>query len=220
MPENHEKKSYEELLNASKKMKKKILLVLGGIVALLLVLFLLVEGIGLLTTLLQEEPEGEYYFYPTYEGNIMENPEYLDLDRSVVYAENASGYGVSTSITEENREEFDEYVLFLYDYLQTIIAGDEEAYNACFTYDYLNEYGEQKSFSPQMLYDMRIALYGKEGSDADLRVTYQLDYCFYQNDGTFRRDVGSGASRPVYVVLVKDAAGNLRIDLLVVRYET
>ena len=111
-------------------------------------------------------------------------------------------------------------VLFLYDFLQMIIAGEEDAYNACFTDNYIDEYGTQAAFPPQMLYDMRIAFYSQEGSNEDLRITYQLDYRFYQNDGTFRRDVGSDAIRPVYVVLVKDTEGNIRIDLQVIRYET
>ena len=222
LPEKNgaEGSSYEQTLERSKKLKKQIIFILGAVVVLLVAMFLVIELVEFLIDRKQQRPDEEYHFYPTYEGNILENPSYLDLDRSIIYAENPDGYGYSTSITEENIETFDEYVVFLYNYLQTIIAGDEDAYNACFTSAYLNEHGTQEPFSPQMIYDMRIAFYGKEGSGDDLRITYQLDYRFHCNDGTFRRDVESDAIRPVYVVLVKDAEGNVQIDLLVLRYET
>ena len=95
--------SYEAQVLASKKLKKRILIVLGasvGAVLVLLLLVLLLEGIQRS----MNTPEvPEYEFYPTYTGDIQKNPAYLNLDREVVYAYDATGVGFSTTITEECR---------------------------------------------------------------------------------------------------------------------
>ena len=40
------------------------------------------------------------------------------------------------------------------------------------------------------------------------RVTYRVDYMIRKNNGTFRRDVGSDAIRPQYVVLLVSPDGS------------
>ena len=211
--------SYEELLARSKKMKKRVITVVAAILAAMLLLFAAVWGLSVLLQKTKKPPQFDYEFYPTYEGDIMEYPAYLELQRDILYAESFDGMGYTTSITDENRDSFDEYVLFLCDYLQTIIAGDADAYNGFFSDGYLKEYGRQEAFPPQMLYDMRIGFYSREGDGASARVTYQLDYRIFQNDGKFRDDVDSDAIRPQYAVVTRDGEGNLVIDLLVTRYE-
>ncbi|MBQ9131193.1 MAG: hypothetical protein IJX62_01805 [Clostridia bacterium] len=213
-------RSYEELLQQSKRMKKKILIVIAAIVGALLVLFLIVTGIEMLQSSQNKIPEYDYEFYPPYDGDIMEYPAYLELNRDVMFTEDLHGLKATTAITEDTLETYDEYVQLLYAYLHTVIAGDADAYNGYFSASYIRKYGKQASFSPQMLYDIRIELYSREGEGDSAKITYQVDYRIFENDGSFRRDVESDAIRPQYVVMTKNKEGKPVIDLLVTRYET
>ncbi len=217
----NEDTEFEELRKGSKKINKKLLLILGCVVlglALMLVL------IGVLDRALSDDdfvgvPEGTYEFCTTYPGDIMEYDEYLALDRQIDYCDIPSGLGLTQSITEENRKDFDANVLFLYDHLQTIIAGDVAAYNACFNDTFFEANKKKTYFSPQMLYNMKITYSTAETAEnGDKLVTYILEYMIYQNDGTFRRDIDSDASRPQHVTLRVPPNGDIRIERIVTKY--
>ena len=149
---------YEALRQGAKKANKKLIIILACVAAALILMLVLV---GVLNRALTREepgvPEGTYEFCSTYEGDIMEYAAYLELDRSIDYCDIPSGYGLTQSITEENRDEFDKKVLFLCDYLQTIIAGDANAYNTFFNDTFFEANTKKTSFSPQMLYNMKIS---------------------------------------------------------------
>ena len=213
---------YEQLSVASKKLKRKMWIVIGCV---MLVLGLLLCAVWLITHPNEQKNDRnnqhDYKFYPTYKGNIMEYGAYLELNRQVEYCNEPSGYGVWQSITDENREEFDANTLFLYNYLQTVIAGDTEAYNACFHESYFEDNEPKKSFSPQMLYQMKIRYYSTEnGENGEKSVTYLLEYMIFQNDGTFHDDVGSDASLPRYVTLRVDREGKILIEKIVTKYQS
>lgn len=197
----------------AQRMKKKLIsilcVMLGGLV-------LLFAAIVILSAREKKEVPGYEYedkdFYPTYEGNIMEYKEYLDLDRSVSYCADPAGYGETSTITEENRKDYGAEVLFLYDYLQTIIAGDATAYNACFNGNYYKNHKLRETFSPQMLYQCKIT-YIDDGTDgADKLMVYRLEYMIFRNDGSFRRDIASDASRPQNVLLRVTPDGRISIE--------
>ena len=205
---------YEELRVRSGKMKKRLLIVIAAVIGAIFLLVGVTALIGSMTDG-RENPfpdvEGNE-FYPTYQGDIMQNKGYLELDREVDYD---NSYGLTQSINEENREEFDLTVLFLCDYLQTIIAGDANAYNACFNETYFKSVKPMGAFSPQMLYDMKIVYQSEEEGEKGARlITYRLEYMIYRNDGTFRRDVGSDAMRPQFVTLRVSADGSIAIERL------
>ena len=214
---NESEKQYTEKTDAlktqSKGMRKKLVVALIAVTAAILVLVLVLFLIESLSRpKLPELPE--YEFYPTYQGNIMEYDRYLDLDRQVYYSE----MGTTTSITEENREEFDPAVLFLYDYVQSIIAGDHTRYNQFFSDSYFKECDPQTPFSPQMLYRIVITYQSTEEEAGDKLITYRLDYMIFENDGTFRRDIESDASRPQIVTLRVTPNGEIAIEKLITNY--
>ncbi|MBQ1229849.1 MAG: hypothetical protein IIX80_02335 [Clostridia bacterium] len=211
-----EQAAYEQKLRDAKKTKKKILIAFGAILAVILFLFLLIFAIEKITASIFAPKAPEYKFYPTYTGDIMKNQGYLNLNRDVVYAYDSTGFGFSTSITEDEWESFDGEVRFLYNYLQIIISGDSEAYNACLSQNYIKKYGTVADFPPQMLYEMKISYYR---TDNDGGKVYKMEYKFYRNDGTFRDDVGSGMSRPQYIKVVKDDTGAYKIENIATQYE-
>ena len=212
MEEKEKNESLEESLQRSKKMNKKLTLILGSIAG---VMVILITAAVLLAILSRPKSEIREYedseFFPTYQGNIMEYEKYLGKDRSIKYCSDPSGYGLTLAVTDENREEFDAGVLFLCDYIQTIIDGDADAYNACFAERYFEENDRQKAFAPQMVYGTVIT-YQKEQTDGDSKlITYKLEYMIFENDGSFRRDILSDASRPQRIVLRVAPDGSVSI---------
>lgn len=215
-PINSQKESLsiEAYKEQSNKMRKRILIILAVAVAAIILLFGAILLIEKLTA--PKQPDlPEYEFYPTYQGNIMEYQPYLELDRQVYYSE----HGVTQSITDENKQDFDASVLFLYDYIQCIITGDHVRYNQMFAPSYFEECQMQGAFSPQMLYNIVITLDStlQDGKGGKL-ITYQLDYMFFQNDGTFRRDVDSNASRPQKITVRVADDGTVLIEKLITNY--
>ena len=209
-----DKEKIDALKAQSKGMRKKLIIALSAVVGAIAVLMLTLLLIERLTApKLPEIPE--YEFYPTYQGNIMEYDKYLDLDRQVYYSE----LGTTTSITDENRDEFDPSVLFLNDYIQSIIAGDSVRYNGFFSQSYFEECEAQAPFTPQMLYRIVVTyLATEEDASGSKLITYQLEYMIFENDGSFRRDIGSDASRPQHLTLRVLPDGSAEIEKLVTNY--
>lgn len=207
---------YEALQQKNRTIRKKILL----ICLLFAVALLVLVGILLVWEFLREDPAeesfGEYDFYPPYAGDILQNPAYLELNREICYCEDATGMGVTAPLGEEELERADATLRFVYSYLQTVIAGDTDAYNAMLSESYLQKHGAQSAFYPQMLYNITVYLYQTQtNADGSKSVTYRLDYMIYRNDGSFRRDIGSDAIRSQYLVLNCNADGTIRIGDLV-----
>lgn len=209
-----EKKRYEALLENSKKMKRRILIIMGCVVAIILLLIAcirILQWVEARNAGNSKTPDSDITFSPTYEGDIMENKDYLELNRLVYYCSDPYGYGVTKAVTDKNRDDFNANVLFLCDYIQTIIAGDDEAYNACFNEVYFQDSDRQEPFSQQMLYNIKIHFYMRESANL---VTYRLDYMIYRNDGTFRRDMGSDVSRYQLITLRIADNGEISIEKL------
>lgn len=219
MQSNEKKGTLEASCKSNAAMKKRILTV-GAVV--LAVLIVLVVVLWIADTLAKRDvgvPDGTYEFYPPYDGDIMENEEYLALNRMIDFCNDPLGYGLKQSITEENEEEFDPTVLFLRNYLQTVIAGDAETYNTYFNHVYFEDNEPKSAFYQQMLYNMVIYFESTEKQDGgDTLATYRLEYMIYQNNGSFHKDVGSDAILPRHVTVRIGADGTLAIERIVTVY--
>ncbi len=202
--------TYEELRKRSKGLQKRILIIVGSIFLVLL----LTLGAVLLIQSLKKTPslDGDYYFYPTYQGDIMENEEYLKLNREIFYCDDPNGYGLTSPIDEALYKTLDPAAQLSYHYLQSIMAGDHTRYNSYFDEDYLKKHGEQAEFSQQMLHNITIYLYRYSVGEGNVKTyTYKLNYMFYHNDGTFRRDVGSDSIRPQFLTIEVYPDGSAKI---------
>ena len=94
-------------------------------------------------------------------------------------------------------------------YFETVRAGDAQAYNSLFTDTYYKRTLPFEYFSPQKIYD--IVLQEAESDPEGDSLVYYVSYAIYDNDGTFRRDVASDASRVLIFTLV-DEGGTMKID--------
>ncbi|MBR2927197.1 MAG: hypothetical protein IKC31_06440 [Clostridia bacterium] len=218
-PQTQPNQSYEALQKRQKKMQKQIILIFCGILFLLL---LVAGAVLLLQNLTKPEPPTyDYEFYPTYEGNILEYEPYLRLDRQIHYCPDRDGYGLTTPIDDELYKTLDPAAQLAYQFLGSIIAGDHTLYNSFFDDGYLKKQGAQEPFSPQMLYDMTLYAYSYVAGEGNVRTyTYRLDYKFFQNDGTYRRDVGSDSVRSQFLTVEVSPDGTAKIVAMALYHVT
>ena len=186
-----------ELRENQKKNTRKILWILGGILLIFLLTFI---ALSLLLPKDKKEDE-KIKFYPVTDENIFENSQYVSQNRTVYYCDNSSGYEHITPINEDNRTEYSAEVIFAEAYLNNVILGDEISLRQMCTQSCL-EKNPIPDFTQQKLYDLCIYPYQTETlQDGSRRVTYKLMYKILENNGTYRRDVGSNGARPEYLVL-------------------
>ena len=93
-----------------------------------------------------------------------------------------------------------------------IIDGDVEAYNECMGVGVPDEDG----FTQQQIYDIKITKKGQSSQytkDGKLYNQYEfiLEYKIQENNGTFRRDMGSDVSKPQYFVIA-DMSGEMCVE--------
>ncbi len=196
--------------------KQKILLAIGAVLGVLLLLW----GVLELLTYLNEQkknqpPEYHYEFDTVYDGNILAYRPYLNLDRQIYYCADPAGYGLTQAVGEDNREDFPSEVLFLCEWLNTIVNGDAESYNGYFNRTYFENAEPQKQFAQQMLYNIHLTYYSEATDGEDRLVTYTVKYMIHCNNGTYRQDIGSDAARPQRVTVRTSADGTMAIEQLV-----
>ena len=198
-----------------KNLRKKMIAVIIWAFVILAVLFVVTYAIDLYNNnkkVVEEEPI-DYDFYPVDFGeNIYEDEEYVELIKYgfISYTDSALTLGIE----REDAVDFGKDVVFMMEYLYSIIEGDSEKYNAYFSDAYYKRHDRKDAFTMQKLYDVEIT---KESvttvTDKDVNYTqyrYSLVYKIFENNGSFRNDIGDGAKKQ-YITFT-DRDGELLID--------
>ncbi len=153
------------------------------------------------------------FYTPDYSEDIFKDTYYMGLDRGIYYCD--PGTGVTVEIIKNEYDNYNDAVKLMYDFINYIIAGDAESYNACFSESYYQDGENQKkeAFTMQKLYNIKITKIAETVSDSTgvSKYVYTLEYMIRQNNGTFRTDVGSDASRTQYITIT-DTSGKPLID--------
>ena len=152
---------------------------------------------------------------PNYAEDIYKDSEYMGFDRNIyIYDINT---GVTESLEPDDYQEYGDGVKFMVDFVNYIIAGDAEAYNMCFEDDcfYNGSVQEKEAFTMQKLYNIKITRMSEEdvsekGHDYT-KYEFVLEYMIRHNNGTFRTDIGSDASKKQYITIT-DRTGELLIS--------
>ena len=163
----------------------------------------------------------KYEFAPVkpYE-DIYEDGAWLDLDRLCYFEDPSTGITVSIDAEMDGVPYgLKEPVAALVEFINAAIDGDTEKINGMFSKKYFESGGEAKvSFTPQKLYDIKFTYVSDDVLNENGAVhdtwTFWMEYKIKDNNGTFRNDMGSNASRREYVVLTMRADG-IEIDALV-----
>ncbi len=207
------KRNKETTPDSRRTVNKAVMLILITFGALLL---LIAAATAVLMLLPEEKPPEptEIYFYPVVEENIFEDAHYLSKDRSVHYCDDPRGQGITTQITDADRDQFDVKVRFTEIYLNCLMSGDCETLRQLCSEEFLRK-NAIPDFTQQMLYDMYVYFYHSETLDGAELVTYKINYKILRNNGTYRRDVGSDGAKPEYLVLRVSTDGTIQIaDIL------
>ncbi len=204
-----------------RRLKRIILMIFAGMlvfVALFYGVTYLVEKIGSSTDDKKNEdvnydPTHQTIIFctPDYNEDIYKDTYYMGLDRTIYYSD--PGTGVTIGITKEDYMTFNAGVRFMYDFINNIIAGDAESYNECFSLDFYlsSNFEEKETFTKQKLYNIKITKVSETIETAGTsEYVYTLEYMIRQNNGTFRTDMGSDASKIQYIT-INDASGELLI---------
>ena len=199
----------------SKKLLRRICIALAATIALLIAIVWIIDLLEQKNDVYEEEVI-EYNFYiPDFDENIYENEEYLSLLQSkpMIYQDAATGHGYG--ITRGETDHYGADVTFMVEHVYTIIEGDHETYNDDFSDEYYDSGRKPKErFTMQKIYNVQITRTALEkvsdGDDNYTKYSYELTYQIYENNGTFRRDIGAGA-KTQYIILT-DRTGELLID--------
>ena len=152
-----------------------------------------------------------YFYHANFEEDIYKDATYMGLDRSVYYTDLPSGF--TTSLDAYNYTQFGEAPALLFLYIHDIIEGNCEAYDSYFSEAFLKENKRTERFTKQKLYNIKIVFLSAEESAGGAYTTYEfaVEYMIHQNNGTFRRDLGSDCTKKQHFVLT-DKSGRLLIE--------
>ena len=151
------------------------------------------------------------FFEPNWELDIMKDPAYLALDRTVYY--NDVQYGITVALDQKNVNKYGPAVEVLNQMIQFIIAGDADGYNRLLSVNYLENNDFEPPFTMQQLYDIRISKVQETIVNGEYtQYEFELEYRIRNNDGTFRTDIGSDESKRQYVILSNSTSNDVLID--------
>ncbi len=197
------------------KRKKLVLIIICCIASALTIL----GGIILFTgDNKQDFPEDilpDFSFYPpNYDIDILEDPEYLSLNRDISYIKGA----VTVTVKPDEYSSTDIMLQFLSEYINTLINGDYEGYPMFFSDEYKEKNSLPEKFTMQRIHNILIEKISEEKSKAgNTLYVYMLDYQISLNNGTLRRDMDSDSSRPQFLV-IKEENGEYKIDNIITYY--
>ncbi len=219
----------EQARAATRNLKRKMIIVIICMVAFAVIAIPLIRLLDSLTVggdpskdpSPSARPNGNFY-EPDYECNIMQDAEYLELNRRIYHCDERSG--LTEELTEKNLTNYGPAAAVLCDMINAVIAGNADAYNELFSENYYKGHDPEPPFTMQRIYDIKFTkvsettVSGEKGKYTQYE--YEVEYKISRNDGLFRTDIGSDESKKQYFVLSDSTAENVLIDqILDYRYK-
>lgn len=179
--------------------KQKLKKLLKILIIVFAVLLLLLAVLYLLSTFLKNDEkmdytkkeDGFYYFSADYEENPLNDEVYAAKNRYIMFTDHV---GNGEPLTEENCKEQKIKKMFL-SYFTSLMTGDARAHEDLLSDAYKQNFVVQKRFTPQKVYDIDIKfLMGDNDGDKYVE-RYQVSYKIYENNGTYRADIGSDVAK-------------------------
>ena len=146
--------------------------------------------------------------------DIFEYDEYLKYDRTVYLFDR--GMGTTVSVKADKAEQYGDAFVMICDILDAINRGDVDAYNSM-----VNEPLRRTSFTQQQIYGIQIQTYSKKTMVGKnnleyIEYVYKVKYKIHENNGTYRNDILSDASRDQYFVINDSSGEMLVMDIIFV----
>ena len=203
--------NYKQRTKDNKKAKRKLLIIIAAIAGIMLILLLASVIIDKIQSKSYEEYEIDFNFYPAdFQENIYENQKYSELIAGEFIRFCDSDTNVTVGIDKETAISYGEGVELIVNMLYDAINGDHESYNSRFSDTYYRENSPKEAFTMQMIYDVKITNISEERDGNYTKSYYCVEYKIYQNNGTFRRDIGNGSKKQYFTI--SNASGEYLID--------
>lgn len=151
----------------------------------------------------------DYFYEADYSLKLEEYEnyrDYLDLDRALYYKNGNQTVGIS----DDEIDSYPDVIRFFRRYFDSIIDGNSEKYNSMFGEEYYKTHVEKEKFTPQMIYDMTVEQLSTSSDDGVSEYVFDVSYKIFENNGTFRDDIYSNASRTQRITL-DDSEGEIKI---------
>ena len=221
---DHQNQNFEEQSRAARestrRLKRNMIIVLVCMVAFAVVAIPLINILDKLQNGEDTEETGKLppssiiFATPDYEYDIMQDEEYLQLNRRIYHCDERSG--LTEELTGKNIGGYGPAARVLREAINAIIAGDSDAYNSLFSDNYYAKNEPESPFTMQRLYDIKITKVNetiKSGEKGKYtQYEYEVEYKIRLNDGTFRTDIGHDESKKQYFILSDSVTGDVLID--------
>ncbi len=212
-----------QAMESTKRLKRRMIVVIIGMLVFMVVAIAVINMIDSTETPDPDEkvtiPHIHGNFYePDYDYNIMNDEEYLDLDRIIYYHDARTG--IMKSLTDKNLPAQGPAVNTLYNMIEAIIYGNADAYNDLFSQSYYKDNNPEREFTMQQVYDIHITIESEtdqQNAAGGIQTEYifTVEYKIRRNNGTFRTDIGSDSSRTQIIVLSDKEGKDVLIDRIV-----
>lgn len=210
---------------STRKIKRRILIVFAGMVVFAVVGLV---ALGWLDAWEQQGHDKEketvrpttiIYFEPDYDYNILEDEEYLGLDRYIYYTDKRTNETIILEDKDIDRGSYGAGVKVLKRMVDAIVAGDHEAYNALFSSNYFKTEGNEPEdpFTMQQIYAIKFTRVNeREMSDEEFgrytQYEFIVEYKIHKNNGTLHIGVDHDATLKRYFVLSDSTSNQVLID--------
>lgn len=215
-PQNFEEQS-RQARESTRRLKRRMVIVL---VCLAVFTVIAIPLISFLDNLENEKKEEEVetrkestiiFYEPDWELDIMKEPGYLALDRTIYYCD--AQYGLTEALDEKNRDDYGPAVMVLTQMIERIIAGDADGYNQLLSANYFDNHDPEPPFTMQQVYDIKLTKVRETNMAAGYtQYEFEVEYRIRHNNGTFRTDIGEGESRKQYFILSDSTSKKVLID--------
>ena len=198
-----------------KKLKKRIMIAIIVSICLVPVLLGVSYALDVYENKKNNETDGPIdfdWYEADYDEDIFQDEDYVKLIEYgfISYTEGSLTLGIE----RENAKNYGEEVEFMVEYLYSIIEGDADRYNSFFSNVYYKNHSRKDVFTMQKIYDVSLTKEPAIVSDDDTaeaeKYTFVLSYRIFENNGTFRKDIGDGYKRQY--ITVTNREGKLLID--------
>ena len=215
-PHNFEEQS-RQAKESTKRLKKRMVIV---IICLAVFSVFAIPLIGFLEELENSEKKEEIetkkestiiFHEADWELDIMQEPGYMALDRTVYYCD--IQYGMTVALDDKNKDDYGPAVLVLNRMIELIIEGNADAYNELLSDNYFKNHDPEPPFTMQQLYDIKLTkIKETEMSDGYTQYEFEVEYRIRHNNGTFRTDIGDDESKKQYFILSDSTSSEVLID--------
>ncbi len=216
---NNHLKEPQTVEQTAKKLKKRMLIIIACLTAFVLVAIPLISWLDGMAFHKNHAGQGTLpsapieFYDPDFSYDIMKDPEYLDQNRAINYAE----AGITEVLDDKTIQDHGPATIVLVQMIKAIIKGDAETYNSLFSTNFYQNHDPKDEFTMQRVYDITITkvkestVTTKEGTTYT-QYEFDVEYKILKNDGTFRTDIGHRESRKQYFVLSNSTSNRVLID--------